>query len=230
MASNPFNQLLIAYLTTPSSDFYLSKLILGSTNPTLEPFKASKVDLGNQNILGTEIAITLTNLDVVGISNVQVEKKDAKPVITISGNDVTFIAQTPNTEAPPKNIPKEITLTSDLNLISNGVPPIVGTITIQIKTSTITGSFVATSSDGTPQTVNVDFTKLGLSATSDNQNIAININVNSPLSSFINSVFSQAIIQQKIITAIGSQINQPPVLQAISKYSTEAARKALGNM
>lgn len=230
MSSNPFNQLLIVFLTTPSSNFYLSKLILGSTNPTLEPFNISEIDLGKQNILGTNIAIALTKLHVTGISNIQVEKKGGKPVITINGNDVTFVAQTPNTEAPPKNIPKEIILKSDLNITSDGVPPIVGSITIQVKTSTITGDFTATSSDGTPKTVNVDFTKLGLSATSNNDNIAIKINLNSPFSSFITSIFNQSVIQQKIISAIGSQINQSSVLKAISKYSTEAARNALGNI
>jgi hypothetical protein len=72
MPQDPVVALLIALLTTPGSDFYLSTLLGSSTNPKLEPYQTSSLDLGSQSLPVGSIDITLTDVSIAGISNCQI--------------------------------------------------------------------------------------------------------------------------------------------------------------
>lgn len=228
MATNPFAQLLILYLTTPSSDFYLSKLVKNSQNPTVEPFNAGTISLGSQTILGVSMALSLQNVVIQGLSNVQVAVQDGQPEVTVNGDAVHFVAQTPNTQAPPPGVPSQIVLTGVLQVVPVGTDPFSGNLTVTINSTTVTGDFTATSTDGTPATVNITFTAVNLSAAATTTNMSVQLQMSNPLSTFINTVLNQPAILQKIVTAVQGQVNQPPVLSALSTYATQAARQALG--
>jgi hypothetical protein len=227
MSSNPFIDLLILYLTTPSSDFYLSKLIGGSKNPTLEPFTAAEVSLGTQTIAGISMALSLQNLIIQGISNVQVQKNNGVPVITVNGNNVSFAAQTPNTEAPPPNVPGALTLTALLNIVPSSTPPFSGYLTVTINQSTLLGNFTATSNDGTPQQVVVNFSQLTFNAAAAPSNMTVTLVMSNPLAPFINSILNQPAVLQKIISGVQGELSQANVLQALSQFATQAARTVL---
>lgn len=227
MSSNPFVDLLILYLTTPSSEFYISKLIGGSTNPTLEPFTAQEADLGSQTIAGITMALSLQNLVVSGISNVQVQKNGGVPVITVNGSDVTFTAQAPNTEAPPPNVPSALTLTAIVNIVPSSTPAFSGNLTVTINQSTLVGNFTATSNDGTPQQVEIDFTQLNYTAAANTSNMSVSLVMSNPLAPFITSLLNQPAVLQKIIGAVQGELSQQGILQSLSQFATQAARQVL---
>jgi hypothetical protein len=228
MATNPFAQLLILYLTTPSSDFYLSKLVKNATNPTIEPFSTSNIDLGSQTILGVTMALSLQNVVIQGLSSVQVAIQGGQPEVTVNGNDVHFVAQTPNTQAPPPGIPSQLTLTGVLLVVPSGTPQFSGNLTVTNQATTVTGDFTATSQDGTAQTVNISFSSITLGAAATTSNMSIQLKMDNPLSSFINSLLNQPPILQKIVSAVEGEVSQASVLSALSAYATQAARSALG--
>ncbi|WP_346882203.1 hypothetical protein [uncultured Algibacter sp.] len=229
-SQDPIIPFLILYLTQPNSKFYISKLIAGSTKPQLEPFKDSSLDLGPQTILGETMNFSLKNLVVQGLSNVQVVKNGGKPEITVNGNNVTFTAKIPNTEAPPTNIPKVLTLVTSLNVTPKNTPAFGGNLTVTVKTANLIGSFDATSVDGTPQKAEISFDKLQISASASSSNINIDLEMNSPFTSFIESILSQEAIINRIMSGVNATVNQPNVLGALSNYATITAREALKNM
>lgn len=230
MAQDIYAQLLILYLTSPKSDFYLSKLISGSVNPTLEPFEASFLDLGTQLILGEKMDFSLLNLKVIGVSNVQVEKKGGNPIINVNGENVAFTAITPNTEAPPSNVPSELTMICTVKVTPVDTPSFSGGLTVTVKTATIGGEFNVISKQDTVATVGINFSKLLIDAQADSSNIKIDLKMDSPYVAFIESILSQSNVLSKIVSVIGSKVNEPDVLKAISGYATLAARKALKNL
>lgn len=228
--ANSFSQLLIIYLTTPPSDFYLSKIVRSSSNPTLEPFTASELSLGSQSVLGVSMALSLQNISIQGLSNVQIKKNNGKPVITVNGNDVNFVAEMPNTEAPPDNVPNQLTISAGLLVVPDGTPSFKGGLYITIKSSELTGNFTATSSDGTAGQVQVNYTSLAIGAVADKSNITITLTLDSAdsqMSPFISSILNQNAILSRIVSGVADALNQPNILQAISQYSTIAARNVL---
>lgn len=229
-ANDQIIPILIKLLTEPASDFYLSKIITGSKNPTVEPFKTSSLNLGSQTIIGETMNFSLENIDIQGFSNIQVVKKGGKPEISVNGNEVTFTAVTPNTEAPPPNIPRELTLTTRIKITPQDTPAFGGNLTIKVKTATIIGKFATSSVDGTTQTAIINFNSLQVNTATNGSNIDIDLQMSSPFTSFIESILKQPVILNQIISGINSTINHSNVLNAISQYATTAARNALGNI
>ena len=117
MSQDPVVSLIITFLTTPATDFYLPKMLAKSKDPSLEPYTTSSIDLGSQNIMGLNMKLALKNVGITGITNVQIKKIGGKPDIQVVGEQVTFTAVRPNTEAPPPGVPTVITFNSDFEVV-----------------------------------------------------------------------------------------------------------------
>jgi hypothetical protein len=225
MTDNAFAELLVIYLTTPSTDFYLSKLLGNASNPRLEPLTIPYIDLGKKTIMGESLRFELKNLVVNGLSNVEVSKNNDVPKVIVNGNLVDFSAQLPNKEAPPAGISSSLTISAQLVITDDS--PMYGTITIVINSSALTGTFKATSSDGSVQKCEVVFSKFNVSADTGAGNFKITVNLNDPLSGFISAVLNQPGLVSQMVGSVNAQINQPPILKSLSDYATTAARTSL---
>lgn len=228
MSEDPVVKLLIVFLTTPSSNFYLSKLIGQSTSPKLEPLAAGNIALGTQDIMGVGFDMSLSNVVITGLSSIQVAKSGGAPAISINGDMVSFTAEHPNTEAPPPGVPPLLTLTGDF-LASAAGTNLQGTFEVTVADLTIDGVFRATSSNGQPSGVNVDFQSLALSVPATTDNVKITLGLNSSFTLFINKLLNSPAIISKIMTAVKGELNTPSILNGLSQAATQGARAALAN-
>ncbi|VAW70653.1 hypothetical protein MNBD_GAMMA09-3632 [hydrothermal vent metagenome] len=229
MSDDPLIELLILYLTTPSSNFYLSKLIQQSSSPVLEPLSIDNISLGNQSILGVKLSLKLQNAEVAGLSSIQIKETAGKPDIQVNGNRVTFEAQHPNTQSPPIGVPPILTINSGFIVTPESGPEITGTIVITVNAFSIQGVFSAASSDGHADKVIIDFKSLDMNTQATPDNININLKIHSAFSSFINQILKQPPILEKIVDGIKNKLNAENVLSSISQQATKAARSALSS-
>lgn len=229
MNQDPIVSLIILYLTQPLSDFYLPKLIMGAHDPNLEPFNSSRIDLGTQNVMGMPMHLALENLEIEGLSHIEIAKEaDQHPRIEVQDSEVTFYAIRPNTEAPPPNVPMKLDIFSDfiISIPGRGALP-AGQIQITVAHTTVKGVFDATSTDGSADSVKIGFKSLKIIAAANNSNMHVNIKLQSAFVKMINAVLNQPATLQKILDGLNEKLKDHAVLEAISKEATAAARSAL---
>jgi hypothetical protein len=239
--ANDFAKLLITYLTKPKSDFYLSKLIKKIDNPKLEPYHAEELGLGTFNSPDMNFELKLANVNITGLSNIQI-KKNANPPpnnveIKISGSTVTFSADRPNTEAPPAGIPTELLFNGDLLLIpldeadDDGEGPIdCGKVDVVIKNAEIVGTFDATSANDTIEQAQIVFSSLLLKDALAEGNIKITLNSKDIIAGIINGVINKPAAHKKLVEVINDKLKDPAVLKALNDGATSAARTALASL
>jgi hypothetical protein len=228
---NQLSQLLILYLTTPSSDFYIPKIIANTKDPTLEPYRLKQVSIGSVDVLGQSIGITLLQVDIRGISNVQIARSNGQPRIDVDGDTVTFHAVRPNREAPPANIPAELTIDAQLQLTVAGEKSPTIPITCIVRDATITGVFLATGDPAQAQTVNISFSSATVASPANADNIRFDL---SRLESFLKPQIESYLKAERTLTDLINRVNgelaKPEILKAVSKSATDAVRSALGNL
>ncbi|GAB5447536.1 hypothetical protein [Gymnodinialimonas sp.] len=228
MAEDPVVKLLIVFLTTPSSNFYLSKLLGQSTSPKLEPLAAGNISLGSQPVAGIPFDMSLSNVVITGLSSIQVAKSGGAPEISVSGSRVAFTAEHPNTEAPPPGVPSQLTLEGNFKASGAGTK-LDGTFKVTVADLTIKGAFDATSSNGQASGVVVDFKSLDLNVPATTQNVKITLGLNSNFTAFINEILNTPDIIAQIMGAVKSELSSPTILSGLSQAATQGARSALAD-
>jgi hypothetical protein len=225
---NQLADLLVLYLTNPSTDFYLPKIIQQSGNPTLEPFDAANIDLGSFDLMKSTVSVRLQDLEITGMSNVQVVKQNGVPVISVNDNQVTFQANRPNTESPPVGVPVNLIFDAQLVVTAKGSPSPPVPVVVTITNTTIDGVFTATGDSGNPGTVAIRFLQLKISADATPANIQFDV---SKLNSFIKpqlvSWLAAPATLNKIITEMNTQLNSTTVLNALNQSATKMAQSTL---
>lgn len=226
---NQLNQILIVYLTTPASDFYLSKMLAKSKDPSLEPFQASDVDAGSLDFFGQTIDVKLKNLSIAGLTNIQIEKdSDGKPNITINGDQVVFVADRPNTEAPPAGVPTKLTATGEIVIVAGGEDSPAVPVTITVDTGQLTGTFDATGDPSTPDSVNIKFTALSITTEANSSNIVVDLSkLNSVFKPQVEELLQKPSTLTDLVQKLNDQVNTSSVLSAVSTAGTQAAQQAL---
>ncbi|MCY4045397.1 MAG: hypothetical protein OXE99_09975 [Cellvibrionales bacterium] len=225
---NQLDQLLIIYLTTPASDFYLSKMLAKSTDPSLEPFTADTIDAGSFEFFGQSIDVSLTQLSIAGITNIQIEKNNGAPNIQVDGDQVTFVAERPNTEAPPANVPTDLVATGLLEITASGSESPAVPVTVTVKTGELTGVFNAIGDPMTPSSVAIDFTKLTLTTEATSSNIVVDLSqLDSVFKPQVDNLLKQPSTLASLVEKINEQINAQSVLTSVSGGATTAAQGAL---
>lgn len=223
MTEDPVVILLIAFLTTPASDFYLSKLIGQSISPRLEPLQAGDIDLGSQRILGTRLDMSLRNVSLSGLSSIQIARSGAQTEITVEGNRVSFTALHPNTEAPPPGISPMLTLRGDF-IASMAGTPLSGQFEVTLADLAVQGTFRVSCSDGQVSGVTVSFESLNLNLPATPSNVKITVSLASSFTPSLNKLLNSADIIGKIVDAIKAALTAPAILAALSAAATEGAR------
>jgi hypothetical protein len=224
-----FDQYLIMFLTSPSSDFYVPKLIRQSKSPPLEPFTQARNDLGEHRIEGMQMSIVLTNLKARGLSNIEVKKEN----IHLSGDQVAFAAHHPNTEAPlPADVPAELKISTDISVTLQGTnEPLPGSLDMTVKHFTLNGVFNATlERPNAWNTAVTIFTRLQLEAEANASNVQVVVNIDSAFASLINEALGQPNVVSMVLEKVNQDLNTPPVLSEVSAHGTTAARSALGKL
>lgn len=225
------NDILIVYLTTPESDFYLSKMLAKSTNPSLEPFKATNLDVASLSFFGQTIDIKLQDFSIAGLTNIQIEKENGQPKIEINGDVVTFIATFPNTEAPPVGVPRKLTAQGNLLIIAGGDSSPLVPIAITVSSGQLKGTFSATGDSNQPNSVNITFTKLDITTETTPSNIVVDLSqLNSMFKPQVEEILTKSSTLQNLVQELNRQVNTPSVLVAVSSAGTQAAQETLQSL
>ena len=222
------NQILIVYLTMPASDFYLSKMLAKSTNPSLEPFKADKVDAGSFSFFGQTVDIKLQDFSIAGLTNIQIEKENGQPKIEINGDTVTFVATLPNTEAPPADVPTKLTAQGNLLIIAGGEASPLVPITITVNSGQLKGTFSATGDPSQIDSVKINFTNLDITTETTSSNIVVDLSqLDSMFKPQVENLLQKPSTLEDLVQELNKQINEQSVLAAVSSAGTQAAQQAL---
>lgn len=228
---NQLAELLILYLTTPSSNFYLPKILGGAKDPTLEPYRIDRLSAGSVTVLDQELDIALEQVDIRGISNVQIAKTDNQARVDVVGNTVTFHAVRPNTEAPPANVPTELVIDAQLEITAGGAPSPAVPVTVTIECATLTGAFTATGDPARSETIDITFTSAVVAATATSENIQFDLSqFDSFLRPQVESYLKEASTLASLIDRVNAELAKPSILAALGKSGTDAARSALGQL
>ncbi|RBH56711.1 hypothetical protein EXW72_04455 [Pseudomonas sp. BCA14] len=236
MSDSQLVQLLENMLLTPSSDFYLSKILYNADGSALDPRTIAAVDLGSFSLEGVPIDIVIKKLNIRGLSNSQVKfDSGTNPEIVVDGSTVTFHAKQPNTQdgyQRPATVPNQILANGELHvtLDHSDMPP--GTISLTINhVDDLTGVFSATEAvDGQLDTTVVNFSSLSINPVIGNGNLTIVVDLDTVFKATINQLLNEDANQKKIIDALNSEISNPDLLASLSQIATQEARKALANI
>jgi hypothetical protein len=206
-------------LLTPSSDFYIANILHDPAGNALDPRTIDSLDLGTIDVQGIPIGVTIRNLLVKGMSDVQVAfDGDGNPEISVDGNTVNFHAILPNREANGE---------LDVTISGTAMPP--GTIALTIAAiRDLTGIFDATEGSGGLSTVTVTFTGLTLDIDLAAGAMVIVVKLPTVFNDTINRVLNQPDTQAKFLAQVNDKLSSPDILSGLSQVATAQARAALG--
>lgn len=114
-----FSQLFETGMSDPNSKVYIPKILLETTNPSLNPYTMSSMDLGKQDIMGIKLDIKLTDLTISGIPNVTTSTPNGGH-FTLTGLDVDFLAQFCKLNPPPNGVGNTLIFACDFTLSFTG--------------------------------------------------------------------------------------------------------------
>ncbi len=227
MSNNALTNLLVIYLTTPETDFYLSKMI--GQNKDLNPLKTSQeINIGTFEFFNQKITPILHGVNVKGLDNIQIAKKDGKPDVEVSGGTVSFTAVRPNTGYPPKGATASLVVSTTLVLDAGGnaSPPVA--IKINVANGNLLGTFETSGDPSTPSSVGIKFTSLSVAAETTPKNIVVDL-------SQLKSVFRQsaeAFLKKEstlktLVEQLNKELTKPEILASVSQAGTKAAQSSL---
>lgn len=221
-------EILVNYLITPGSEFYLSTILYDPDGGSLDPLTISSIDLGTFTVEGVPIGISLSAVTVAGLSNVQVIMNGGQPDVTIDGSTVTFNATLPNQQTGyqrPAGVPATLQMNGTLNVTIGGeiMPP--GTITAAVDTiSDVKAVWTLTDEN---KLITITFSSAGVTADETTSNMDITVVIQSVFAPTINQILNTPDVYDKILQQLNDQLAQPGVLEQLSQTATTAARKAL---
>lgn len=212
-----FSQLFQTGMTDPNSKVYLPQIIMGTTNPSLNPYTMDKLDLGTQNVGGVELDILLTNIAIAGIPNVSVSPKDGGSIV-LTGLNVALIAQFCKLNPPPTGIGSTLSLSSNFQLSFTG-NQLTGSLVVLIDQATLNAQMVISGD----QLINIITTVSSVNAAvPSTATITPTITFDGGQGGFWSQLFQNFLKKPDTITAIVGKINEQLNTQSvIASLSTE---------
>ena len=224
-----FSQLIQQASSNPKGDGYLPKVITGLKDPRLDPFSIKTLDLGQQKFLGEEVDVTLDEVAIHGLANVEV----APGALTISGMMINFTASFSRISPPPKGTTKDLQISADFTLKSQQAGTLNGSATIAVEQSSLKGTLNLGGKDF--QTINIDFSSLTVEATqhtipgeTSKQNVTATVQLK-PDNQFFDSLIAKIMEQPNAVDTVVSHINTEIAshLTRINAEVTDMAQKIL---
>lgn len=225
---SPICELLVNYLITPGSDFYLSTILYSSSGNSLDPLSISNIDLGTFTIEGVPVGVEFSDVSVRGLSNVQVIMNGDQPDVTIDGSTVTFNATLPNVQQGyqrPPSVPTTLQLNGTLNVTIGGEAMPSGTISATVNTISDAVA-VWTLTDG-GNLITITFSSASVTADTTTSNMKITVSIDSGFGPTLNQILNTPQVYSLIIQQLNDELAQSSILSQLSQTATNAARKAL---
>ncbi|MGW2633883.1 hypothetical protein ACWC2K_31785 [Streptomyces chattanoogensis] len=226
---------LRASVNDTGSGFYPPSVVLGATDPTLEPYSLGDIELGSYKIGVATADLSFKGGSIKGISNVLIPVKDAAltdggigvtlrfgqlpgdakvpgPPLTITG---TGVVSFPDTAAAPAAAPERAAASDD--------DTIEGDITVTIDQPSATAALSFSGRDADELTIGLDALTLAI-ATKDLQ-VTIKLKEPSPFEQIIQQVLNKDEVKQKIIDGVQSTADTHRT--DIAKELTDNARTVI---
>lgn len=236
MSDNPLVDVIENILLTPSSDFYIARILYNQDGSALDPRTVDSFTLSGIDVDGLTLDITVQQFSVRGLSNVEVQTlPNGLPDVTVDGDAVTFVAQLPNTNPQyqrPPDVPNTVQAGGTLQISIGGQPMPPGTIALTIDTvQSVSGTFAATEgTSGDLNTLSIDFTQVAIAPALSNGNMTVTVTLDTVFNEAINTVLNQPGNQQNLLDQLNQYVNRPDVLSQLSQIATQQARSALSGL
>ena len=236
MLNNQLVQALKNLLLTPTSDFYISNLLHDPDKQSLDPLVIERIDMGSFDILESKIEVVYADIVLKGLSNTQVRfDANNKPEIIVDGSRVSFKAKHPNTQAGydrPTDVPAEIVGSGRLIIRIDGNLMPEGTLALTIKSvNDVQGVFNATLEvEEQLDTAQVEFTAISFNPEVTNENLAIDIELESIFVSVIKQILNREDKLQTFVNELNIHLSTDASLAGLSQVATQYARLALGDL
>lgn len=132
-----FSKLFETGMSDPNSKVYIPKILMETTDPSLNPYKMSSLDLGKQSIMGVELNVELTDLAISGIPNITTSTTLGGH-FTLTDLDVDFLAQFCKLNPPPKGVDTKLVFASKFTISFPG-NSLKGSLTVDFNESALGG-------------------------------------------------------------------------------------------
>jgi hypothetical protein len=220
-----FSQLFQTGLADPNSKVYLPQVLLQTSNPSLNPYTMSSLNLGSQNIGGVQINVLLTNVVIGGIPNVTVAQNQGG-VFTLVGLNATMTTQFGLLSPPPPGVATTLSFAADFTLSFPG-NQLTGSLSISISQAALTALMVISGD----QLLNIVITLNSLVSAVPATAIITPVVTFNPASDFWSTLFQNFLKKQSTVTTIVGQINQqisaPSLLASLSSELTTVLQNAI---
>jgi hypothetical protein len=221
-----FSQLFQSGMSDPNSKVYLPQIIMGTTNPGLNPYTMDKLDLGSQNVGGVQLNILLTNIAIAGIPNVSVAPASGGS-FTLKGLNAAIVAQFCKLSTPPPGVGTTLSLSSNFQLSFTG-NQLTGTLTVLIDQATLNAQMIISGD----QLENIVTTVTSInSAVPSTATISPTITFDGGGGGFWSQLFQNFLKKPSTITAIvgkiNEQLNSQSVINSLSSELTTLFQNAI---
>lgn len=236
MSDNQLVEILQNMLFTPASDFYISKLLHGPEQESLDPCNVAMIDLGSFDVMGIPFEVVIKNFNVKGLSNTQIRfNQQGKPEVVVDGNKVSFTAKQPNTQAGyqrPPDVPAQVKALGELHINIGGsqMPP--GTLAVTIKaTDALRGVFTGQEEiEGQLDSVSITFSALSLHPAVSDDTIEVVAELDTAFLTVINEILNRESTKQVLLDEVNAFLASAQTLASLSQKATTQARLALADV
>ncbi|AEW98401.1 hypothetical protein [Streptantibioticus cattleyicolor] len=215
---------LRACVNDTASGFYPPTVVLGATDPVLEPYRVGRIDLGSYRIGVAQAQLTFYDVTVNGISNVLIPVEDAR--LTEEGIAATLrLGRLPGdgkVPLPPLTVTGTgvIAFPDTADGARDDDDTITGAITVTVEGPSATAGVSFTGRDADELTIGLD--SLTLTIAPPDLKVTIRLEESSPWEKAINQVLNKDEVKRRIVE--GTQQTADAHRADIAKELTTNAR------
>ncbi|MFF7725434.1 hypothetical protein [Streptomyces sp. NPDC008001] len=232
---------LRASVNDTGSGFYPPAVVLGATDPVLEPYALGDMDLGTYKIGVAQAKISFEGVKATGISNVLVPVEDARLTEGGIGTTLRFGRITGDAKVPPP--PLTVTGTGviafpgtesgataqDDDTAPDDDDTIKGSVTVTVTKPSVTAGLSFTGRDADELTIGLD--SLALAVAPQDLQVTIHLEEPSPWDKVIQEVLNKDEVKQKIIKGLQdtADSNRTKIADALTTNARTVIRTKLGD-
>lgn len=211
-------------INDPSSDTYLPKLILASSDPSFDPLQLKDVNIGDIDLdiprIG-DVEVEFTSLNVVGLANLTIRPE----TIRVNGNRIAATVDVSKLDSrPPLRLAETVHMVGDIKAVSETGKKLNGTLDLKIEEAEIKVEGEITLGD--EPTVVIEKIEFIADISQSNIDTTIKLDSGRLLSRIVDKFFDVPRVRRMIIDSINDEISSS--LGRLSRLATQAVRQSMG--
>lgn len=215
-----FSQLFQQGLSDPASKVYLPGIILSTSNPSLNPYTVSSLDLGSQSFgSGITVDVSLSNMSITGLANITVAA-GAGGSLQLTGLNIALVSQFCKLSPPPPGVSSTIALNTRFTLSSQVAGSISGSFSVTLNAAALNAALMLSGNSLTDIVITLTSLAVSVPAT---VTVDPHITFDGGGGGLWATLFQNYLKQQSTIQSIVTQLNGV-IGQNLEQLSTELTK------